>query len=95
MSIWTIDSIAHALPHPELRARFARETSFTEVSKLPAIIDKWVRVVEEFEAGRARIEALAAHQREHGQLPTEYETRLTDITTQLQADADRTGRSAA
>ncbi|MEU1787075.1 hypothetical protein ABZ553_14620 [Streptomyces sparsogenes] len=75
---WTIDSIAHSLPHPELRAAFQREVSFTEVTKLPAILDKWVDFIERFEAERPRVESLRDYYREHGQLPAEHETESAD-----------------
>ncbi|WP_367139679.1 MULTISPECIES: hypothetical protein [Streptomyces] len=50
---WTIDSIAHALPHPELRATFMQEVSFTDVQELPAIFERWVDFIHRFEADRA------------------------------------------
>ncbi|MET8014729.1 hypothetical protein ABZU86_33585 [Streptomyces sp. NPDC005271] len=75
---WTIDSIAHALPHPELRAAFMQETSFTDVTKLPGILAKWVDFIERFEAERPRVEAVRDYYREHGQLPAEYETESAD-----------------
>lgn len=78
---WTIDSIAHALPHPELRATFQREVSFTEVGKLPGIIEKWVDFIERIEAGKPRIEQLRAYFHENGHLPPEYEASLVDVST--------------
>lgn len=77
---WTIDAIAHALPHPELRATFQREVSFTEVSKLPAILDKWVDFIDRFEADRPRIEQLRDHVRRNGRLPADYEASLVDVS---------------
>lgn len=76
---WTIDSIAHALPHPELRATFMREVSFTEVSELPAILDRYVRFIEKIEADRPRIEALRARIGENGELPDDYAATLVDV----------------
>ncbi|MDT0453642.1 hypothetical protein [Streptomyces hesseae] len=93
---WTIDSIAHALPHPELRATFMREASFTEVGELPAILDRWVRFIEEFEAGRDRLEYLRAAVRENGRLPETYTAGLVDVSEdELRAAAGHGSRGAA
>ncbi|GCD47764.1 hypothetical protein [Streptomyces paromomycinus] len=92
---WTIDSIAHVLPHPELRATFMRDVSFTDVQCLPDILERWVRFIEDFEAGRPRVEKLRSHLRESGHLPADYEANLVDVgTEELRADADRS-RGAA
>lgn len=92
---WTIDGIAHALPHPELRATFMREVNFTPVDRLPAALEKWRRLVEDFDAQRPRAEALGSYYREHGQLPPDYEATLIDMTDALQADAGQHRRGAA
>jgi hypothetical protein len=92
---WTIDAIAHALPHPELRQTFMRETHLAPIGELEAVLDRWIRFVEEFEAGRPRIEALRAHVTEHGQLPPEYAATLVEITPdELQVNGHR-ARGAA
>ncbi|MFH8410685.1 hypothetical protein ACH4FX_38830 [Streptomyces sp. NPDC018019] len=92
---WTIDSIAHALPHPELRATFMRDVSFTDVQRLPGTLERWVRFIERFEADRPRIEKLRSHLRGSGHLPADYEASLIDVTAEeLRADADR-ARGAA
>lgn len=70
---WTIDSIAHALPHPELRQSFMREANFSPVGELPDLLAKWVRFIEKHEAERPRIEELRAYYQQHGQLPPAYE----------------------
>jgi hypothetical protein len=77
---WTIDAIAHALPHPELRAQFQREATFTEVSQLPAIGDRWVDFIQRFEADQPRVERLRRHVAEHGTLPADYEAGLVEIS---------------
>ncbi|KEF04657.1 MULTISPECIES: hypothetical protein [Streptomyces] len=92
---WTIDSIAHALPHPELRATFMRDVSFTDVQRLPDILERWVRFIAEFEEGRPRIEKLRSHYRETGRLPADYEASLIEVSPEeLRACADR-ARGAA
>ena len=94
-SDWTIDSIAHALPHPDLRAAFMREVNFTEVSQLPAILERWQRLVEDFDAGRPHITRLADHYREHGELPAKYEGALVDLTEEIADEARSARRGAA
>ncbi|MZE76783.1 hypothetical protein [Streptomyces xinghaiensis] len=75
---WTIDSIAHALPHSELRATFMREASFTDVHRLPDILQRWVDFIERVEAERPRVEELQAYYRDHGQLPPEHENESAE-----------------
>ncbi|MGD3112435.1 hypothetical protein [Streptomyces sp. YGL11-2] len=93
---WTLDSIAHALPHSELRATFMREVTFTDVRELPAIRNRWVAFSEQFEAGRDRVEQLRTLVRENGQLPTGYTASLIDVTPdELRADAEASRRRGA
>ncbi|GAA3384433.1 hypothetical protein [Streptomyces racemochromogenes] len=92
---WTIDSIAHALPHPVIRQKFLGEVNLAPVDQLQAVIDKWVRFVTEWEAGRPRIEELRDYFIKHGHLPPEYEATLIDVTDRIQTDAERARRGAA
>lgn len=92
---WTIDSIAHALPHPVTRQKFLSEINLAPVDRLPDVIAKWVRFVEDWEAGRPRIEQLRDYVTANGHLPPEYEATLVDVTEQIQADAQRSHRGAA
>lgn len=70
---WTIDSIAHALPHPELRATFMRQATFTDVAKLPAILERWQRRVEAMQAAQPEIDRVRAYAETHdGETPSEY-----------------------
>ncbi|MQY15183.1 hypothetical protein SRB5_53610 [Streptomyces sp. RB5] len=72
-SPWTIDSIAHALPHPELRAAFTREVTFTDVTQLPAILERWQRTVEALAAEQPRVEDLREYALRHdGALPSDH-----------------------
>ncbi|MGK5733319.1 hypothetical protein [Streptomyces sp. URMC 124] len=77
---WTIDSIAHALPHPELRANFMREVSFTDVRNLPDILQRWVAFIQEFDAGQDRVEQLREAIRQNGQPPATYTANLIDVS---------------
>lgn len=92
---WTLDSISHALPHPELRQTFMRETHFAPLGELQGVLDRWVRFIEEFEAGRPRVEQLRAHLAEHGELPPEYEVALIGISPDELRDGVRSARGAA
>ncbi|MET9950198.1 hypothetical protein ABZ135_01435 [Streptomyces sp. NPDC006339] len=97
---WTIDSITHALPHPELRATFQREVAFTEVAKLHTILDRWVQFVTDIEAGRAEVELVREHIREHGQLPSGYDQETRDSISRYEElkariEAQRRGHNAA
>jgi hypothetical protein len=76
---WTIDAISHALPHPELRARFQREVTFTDVHELPAILQRWVAFIERFGAERPRVEQLRNQVQQTGHLPPGYEAGLVDV----------------
>lgn len=87
---WTIDSIAHALPHPELRQTFMRETHLAPIGQLQTVLDRWIRFVQDFENGRPRVEALREHFNEHGQLPPENEAGAIELTVE-----DLRGRGAA
>ncbi|WP_326693236.1 MULTISPECIES: hypothetical protein [unclassified Streptomyces] len=70
---WTIDTIAHALPHPDQRAAFMRDVSFTSVDQLPARLERWQRFVEQIQAAGTRAEQLREYAEQHdGQLPSDY-----------------------
>jgi hypothetical protein len=86
---WTIDSISHALPHPELRQTFMRETHFTPVADLPEVLARWVDFIQRFEAERPRVEALRARIAENGELPADYAATLVPVTPdELRDQAD-------
>jgi len=92
---WTIDSIAHALPHPVTRQKFLTEINLAPVDQLPTVVDKWVRFIEQWEAGRDHAEQLRDHFKEHGHLPAAYEANLIDVTDQVLEEAERIRRGAA
>ncbi|MFF4406639.1 hypothetical protein ACFY2W_01170 [Streptomyces sp. NPDC001262] len=93
---WTIDRIGHALPHPELRATFMREVSFTDVREIGAVLDRWVAFVEAFEAERPRLEQLRELVHENGRPPAAYTAGLIDVAPdELHSAADRNSRGAA
>ncbi|MEU4489824.1 MULTISPECIES: hypothetical protein [Streptomyces] len=51
---WTPDSIAHALPTPDMRQEFWRQFNLTALPGLKALGEKWVKVIEELEAAVER-----------------------------------------
>ena len=92
---WTIDSIAHALPHAVTRQKFLSEVNLIPVDQIQAVIDKWVSFLDRWEAGRERAEQLREYFTEHGHLPPEYEATLVDVTDKVLADAERIRQGAA
>ncbi|MFI1970637.1 hypothetical protein BLA24_04730 [Streptomyces cinnamoneus] len=93
---WTIDGIGHALPHPELRATFMREVSFTDVRELPAVLERWVAFIQTFEAERPRLEQLRELVHENGHPPATYTAGLIDVAPdELHSAADENRRGAA
>jgi len=89
MSDWTIDSIAHALPHPVTRQKFLSEINLAPVDQLPTVIDKWVAFIDRWNAGRDHAERLRDYFTEHGHLPPEYEATLIDVTDRVLEEAER------
>lgn len=91
---WTIDSIAHALPHSTTRQQFWTELNRTPVDQLPDVLRRWIAVAQEWVDAEPRIEALRQYYREHGRLPEDFEQSTVDITEQVLQDGRR-GRGAA
>lgn len=70
---WTIDSIAHALPHPLTRQKFLAAVNLAPVDQLPDVIAEWVRLVERLDASRPALERVIQFaQNHHGELPPQY-----------------------
>ncbi len=83
--VWTPDSIAHALPSADMRQEFWKQFNLTPIGELPGLGERWVKVIENLEAGVARGRELRAYQQEHGgQLPPEY-TDVTDLIMESRA----------
>ncbi|QEU92875.1 hypothetical protein [Streptomyces kanamyceticus] len=80
---WTIDSIAHAIPHPELRQNFLREVHLTPRTDLEAVLDRWERFVRRWTQEEApKIEQVRAYYQEHGTLPPDYESAQAEQAQQ-------------
>ena len=92
---WTIDAIAHALPHPVTRQKFLTETNLAPVDQLPAILGRWVRFIEQWESGREQSERVREHSAEFGRRPAEFAATVVDMTDQLVEDAQPPHRGAA
>lgn len=75
---WTIDSLAHAIPAPELRQEFLREAHLATLAELAGVFTRWGSLVEQHEAARPELDALLAYAKAHdGQLPEEYDDHGT------------------
>lgn len=67
---WTIDSLAHALPAPELRQEFLRTAHLATLEELPGVFARWGGLVERYDASRPELEALLRYAKTHsGELP--------------------------
>ncbi|MGC0417427.1 hypothetical protein [Embleya sp. AB8] len=66
---WTVDRIAHALPHPEARHEFLRLVNLTPIGELPGLLARYVQAAEELIAGLPSARALAAQVRATGKDP--------------------------
>ncbi|MFI6581551.1 hypothetical protein [Embleya sp. NPDC050493] len=66
---WTVDRIAHALPHPEARHEFLRLVHLTPIGDLPILLARYTRAAEELIAGLPHARALAAQVRATGKDP--------------------------
>jgi len=97
---WTIDSIAHALPHAENRQAFWRALNLAPVDRLPDVVAKWVEFVERWEASKPEIERLRQYALAHdGELPPEHQETEESAAAfeewREQMRALREGRNAA
>jgi hypothetical protein len=82
---WTPDSIAHALPTPDMRMEFLRQLNLTPIGELEALAQRWVGVIEDLTAAVDRGRELHAYQRQQGgELPTQY-TDVTALITESRA----------
>lgn len=92
---WTIDSLAHALPVPELRQEFLREAHLATLDELPAVFAKWGSLIEQHEASKPEMDALLRYAKAHnGELPPEFaddgstDTFLARLHQNVRAETD-------
>ncbi|MEU3341996.1 hypothetical protein [Streptomyces sp. NPDC006668] len=73
-SDWSIDTIVHALPVPELRQQALREIHLAPVDDLQTVVDRWRAIAAEWTLTTApRVEEARAHVEATGELPAQYE----------------------
>ncbi|MFI1734963.1 hypothetical protein ACH40E_38270 [Streptomyces acidicola] len=73
-SDWSIDTIVHALPVPELRQQALREIHLAPVNELQAVVDRWRDIAAEWALTTGpRVEEARAHVEATGELPAQYE----------------------
>jgi hypothetical protein len=98
---WSIDTIVHALPSPDLRQQALRDIHLAPVDQLTAVVDKWRAVAVRWATQEApRIENAHAAVEATGKLPAEYDEtpeasdqfdawrqRMQDLRQQRQAGA--------
>ena len=73
-SDWSIDTIVHALPVPELRQQALREIHLAPVAELQNVVDRWRAIAAEWTLTTApRIEEARAQIEATGELPPQYE----------------------
>lgn len=99
-SDWSIDTIVHALPVPELRQQALREIHLAPVGQLQAVVDRWRAVAAEWVLTTApRIEEARAHVEATGELPSRYEETPESVAGfdnwREQMESLRQGRGAA
>ncbi|WP_406485973.1 hypothetical protein [Streptomyces phaeochromogenes] len=70
---WSIDTIVHALPSPDLRQQCLREVHLAPLGELESVVDRWRAIATEWVTTQApRVDA-ARTAFETDSLPTEHE----------------------
>lgn len=71
---WSIDTIVHALPSPDLRQQCLREVHLAPLDELPVVVDKWRTIAVDWTRTQSPlIESARAHVEATGKLPAEHE----------------------
>jgi hypothetical protein len=71
---WTIDTIVHALPSPDMRQQALRDIHLAPVDQLPSVVEKWRAVAVRWVHDEApRIQTAHATLEATGKLPAQYE----------------------
>jgi hypothetical protein len=71
---WSIDTIAYALPSPDMRQQALREIHLAPVDQLTVVVDKWRAIAARWATQEApRIENARAAVEATGKLPAEYD----------------------
>jgi hypothetical protein len=70
---WSIDTIVHALPSPDMRQQALRDIHLAPVDQLPAVVTKWRAVAVQWTTTHAPIiESARAAFEQTGKLPAEH-----------------------
>lgn len=71
---WTIDTIVHALPSPNLRQQALREIHLAPVDELTAVVEKWRALAVDWTTNHAPvIESARAAFEQTGKLPADHQ----------------------
>ena len=71
---WTIDTIIHALPSPDMRQQALREIHLAPVDQLATVVEKWRTIAVCWVHQEARrIQTALTAAESTGKLPAEYE----------------------
>ncbi|WP_329580079.1 hypothetical protein [Streptomyces sp. NBC_01361] len=71
---WSIDTIVHALPSPDMRQQALRDIHLAPVGQLEQVIAHWQNVAARWvQVEQPRIEEARAHYVATGNLPAEHE----------------------
>ncbi|MGW0188132.1 hypothetical protein ACWDV7_20505 [Streptomyces sp. NPDC003362] len=71
---WSIDTIVHALPFPDMRQQALRDIHLAPVDELTAVVDKWRAIAVHWATQEApRIENALSTYEATGKLPAEYD----------------------
>jgi hypothetical protein len=83
---WTIDTIVHALPSPDMRQQALKEMHLAPEGELPDVVAKWRRTAEHWVTVQApAIDEARAHFEQHGHAPAKYELETEDSRAAHQA----------
>lgn len=87
---WTIDTVVHALPTPDLRQQALRDIHLAPVDQLTKVVEKWRAIAIRWATEEApRIETARAHYEATGKLPPEHD-ETTESVDQFKAWRTRT-----
>lgn len=71
---WSIDTIVHALPSPDMRQQALRDIHLAPVGQVEQVIARWQAVAARWvQVEQPRIEEARAHHDATGRLPAEHE----------------------
>ncbi|MFE6758254.1 hypothetical protein ACFVDQ_32495 [Streptomyces sp. NPDC057684] len=70
---WSIDTIVHAQPSPDMRQQALREVHLAPVDQLETVVAKWQRIAERWvDIEAPKIEEAKAHFEKYGEAPAQF-----------------------